>query len=105
MDDLLRVHDPGLILGIVVSSALTLVSCCPLLLLPQYTDDLPFKVPLMPLLPLIALLAAVILLLHFNSLVYVGVVVWLCLGLIVYFTYGMKHSVEATRQDVHLNDQ
>ncbi|XP_038073038.1 cationic amino acid transporter 4-like [Patiria miniata] len=105
MDDLLRVHDPGLILGIVVSSALTLVSCCPLLLLPQYTDDLPFKVPLMPFLPLIALLAAVILLLHFNSLVYVGVVVWLCLGLIVYFTYGMKQSVEATRQDVHLNDQ
>ncbi|XP_022084919.1 cationic amino acid transporter 4-like [Acanthaster planci] len=99
LEDLLGPRDPSLIFGILISGSLSLIACCPLLLLPQYKENLIFKVPLMPLLPLIGLLSCVILLLHFDFLAFIQVLIWTCVGIVVYFTYGMKHSVQGARQD------
>ncbi|XP_022084987.1 cationic amino acid transporter 4-like [Acanthaster planci] len=101
LEDFSQASDSSLVLWIVICGVLCLIACFPLLLLPQYRDELPFKVPLMPFLPLIGLLSTTILLLHFDFLAFIQVLVWTCLGILVYFTYGMKHSVEGARQDGH----
>ncbi|XP_022084903.1 cationic amino acid transporter 2-like [Acanthaster planci] len=103
LEDLLGASDHLLVLGIVISGSLSFIACTPLWLLPQYKEELLFKVPLMPLAPLTGLLSCVILLLHFDFLAFIQVLVWTCIGLLVYFTYGIKHSVEGVRQDGYEN--
>ncbi|XP_022084986.1 cationic amino acid transporter 4-like [Acanthaster planci] len=44
LEDLLGASDPPLVLGVVISGSLSVVVCCPLLLLPQYKEELLFKV-------------------------------------------------------------
>lgn len=55
-------------------------------------DDPSFKMPLYPVLPFLAFLAALIVFLGLDlqAKLYAGV--WFLLGVIIYFTYGIRHS-------------
>lgn len=51
-----------------------------------------FKCPFVPVVPIISTILCLLLALQLNNLTKLRFVVWLALGLIVYFIYGRKHS-------------
>ncbi|CAH2295282.1 cationic amino acid transporter 4 [Pelobates cultripes] len=53
-----------------------------------------FEVPLVPLIPATSILLNVYLMLKLNYMTWIRFMVWLALGLIVYFGYGIWHSKE-----------
>lgn len=52
----------------------------------------PFKTPLVPLVPILGMLVALYLMVSLPLLTWLRMVGWLVIGMIIYFTYGRKHS-------------
>jgi APA family basic amino acid/polyamine antiporter len=52
----------------------------------------PFKTPLVPLVPILGIISAFYLMLSLPLLTWIVVVVWLLVGLVIYFTYSTQHS-------------
>ena len=52
----------------------------------------PFRTPLVPLVPLLGILSALFLMTRLAMITWTVMVIWLLLGLIIYFTYSIKHS-------------
>jgi APA family basic amino acid/polyamine antiporter len=61
----------------------------------------PFKTPLVPLVPILGILSAFYLIWVLPLLTKEIVVLWLLVGLVIYFTYSVKHSAvqKALRND------
>ncbi|WP_072687938.1 amino acid permease [Rhodococcus marinonascens] len=61
--------------------------------------DLPrgFRAPLVPLVPVLAVLACLWLMLNLSIETWVRFVVWMALGMIIYFTYSRRHSTMELR--------
>ena len=52
----------------------------------------PFKTPLVPLVPILGILCSLLLMLGLPASAWLRLVAWLILGMIIYWTYGVKHS-------------
>ena len=52
----------------------------------------PFKTPLVPLVPILGILSALYLMISLPLITWIVVVVWLVVGLCIYFTYSVRHS-------------
>ena len=52
----------------------------------------PFRTPLVPLVPILGILVSLGLMLGLNGITWVRLVVWLLVGMVIYFTYSVKHS-------------
>ena len=52
----------------------------------------PFRTPLVPSVPIMGIVIALLMMVSLNTATWVRLVVWLVIGMIVYFTYGRKHS-------------
>jgi APA family basic amino acid/polyamine antiporter len=52
----------------------------------------PFKTPLVPLVPILSILFSSLLIVALSPATQIRLVVWLVIGLVIYFTYGKKHS-------------
>lgn len=74
---------------------LSILSCVPIIKLPKYSENVPFKVPLMPYFPLFGLLANIFLMVQFSAIAFIELFVWTAIGLVVYFCYGIRHSHES----------
>ncbi|TFV58673.1 amino acid permease [Mycobacterium sp. PS03-16] len=59
-----------------------------------------FKVPLVPLLPIAANIACVWLMLNLTGLTWIRFLIWMAIGVLVYFAYGRRHSVLGQRERV-----
>ncbi|ASO22502.1 APA family basic amino acid/polyamine antiporter [Actinoalloteichus hoggarensis] len=57
-----------------------------------------FRAPLVPLVPILAILACVWLMLNLTALTWVRFLVWMGLGVLIYFVYGRRHSLLGIRQ-------
>ena len=57
-----------------------------------------FRVPLVPLLPIAAILACAWLMLNLTALTWIRFVIWMIIGIAVYFLYGRRHSVLGQRE-------
>ena len=57
-----------------------------------------FRVPWVPLLPIAAILACLWLMLNLTALTWIRFVVWMVVGVVVYWLYGRRHSVLAQRR-------
>jgi basic amino acid/polyamine antiporter, APA family len=55
--------------------------------------DRPFRTPLVPLVPILGVLACLGLMATLPGDTWLRRLVWLLIGLVIYFTYGRKHSV------------
>ena len=51
-----------------------------------------FKTPWVPVIPVLAVVFCVYLMLQLSKFTWEGFLIWLVIGLVVYFTYGYKHS-------------
>jgi APA family basic amino acid/polyamine antiporter len=56
-----------------------------------------FKVPLMPVLPILSVLACVWLMINLTAITWIRFLVWMALGVAVYYLYGKKHSMVGRR--------
>ncbi len=52
----------------------------------------PFKTPMVPLVPILAILFSGLLIVSLSGWTLARLVIWLVIGLVIYFTYGRKHS-------------
>src|SRR6201996_6178042 len=52
----------------------------------------PFKTPLVPLVPICGIISALYLIANLPTLTWIVVGIWLVVGLVIYFTYSIKHS-------------
>ncbi|XP_036385884.1 cationic amino acid transporter 4-like [Megalops cyprinoides] len=53
-----------------------------------------FQVPLVPIIPGVSILANVILIFNHSSFTFLRFAIWLVIGLVLYFSYGIRHSKE-----------
>ena len=69
------------------------------LVLRKTRPDLPrgFRVPWVPLIPILAILACLWLMLNLTVLTWLRFVVWMIIGVVVYFTYSRRHSLLGKR--------
>jgi len=52
----------------------------------------PFRTPMVPLIPILSIVASGVLIVSLSYLTQLRLLAWLVIGLIIYFTYGRKHS-------------
>jgi basic amino acid/polyamine antiporter, APA family len=52
----------------------------------------PFRTPLVPLIPILGMAISLALMSGLKALTWIRLVVWLVIGMVIYFTYGIKHS-------------
>ncbi|XP_076025157.1 cationic amino acid transporter 2 [Genypterus blacodes] len=69
---------------------------------PQSTAKAAFMVPLVPVLPIISTIINVYLMVQLGSDTWIRYTIWMAIGLIIYFCYGVHHSVQKQRlQNAH----
>jgi APA family basic amino acid/polyamine antiporter len=68
--------------------------CLAILILRKKQPDTPrpFRTPFSPWIPLFGIFSCLGVTLFLNIYAWITMIVWLSIGLVVYFTYGMKHS-------------
>ncbi|GAB0090179.1 cationic amino acid transporter 2 [Sergentomyia squamirostris] len=64
---------------------------------PVSNVELTFQVPLVPLLPCISVLVNLYLMFQLDIYTWIRFIVWVIIGYIIYFTYGLRNSVEGKR--------
>jgi basic amino acid/polyamine antiporter, APA family len=70
------------------------IVCAAVLILRARRPDLarPFKTPLVPIVPILGIVVSLGLMASLNGITWVRLIVWLIIGLIIYFTYSVRHS-------------
>jgi basic amino acid/polyamine antiporter, APA family len=53
----------------------------------------PFRTPWVPVVPILGIVVSLGLMASLNGITWVRLIVWLIIGLVIYFTYSIKHSV------------
>jgi APA family basic amino acid/polyamine antiporter len=74
--------------------AFTLV-CVGVIYIRKLHPDLhrPFILPWHPLIPSLGIVFCIYLMIHLSAITWWGFLIWMVIGLIIYFTYGKKHSL------------
>lgn len=91
---LLPIDKAAELVNIGTLTAFTFV-CAGVIYLRKTHQDLhrPFKLPLNPLFPALGIIASIYLMLHLPAVTWWRFVIWSIVGLIIYFSYGQKHSL------------
>lgn len=62
----------------------------------QNTRNMSFKVPLVPYVPALSIFCNIELMVHLSALTWIRFFIWMVLGMLMYFCYGIHHSREGT---------
>src|SRR5882762_6260909 len=71
-----------------------IIVCAGVMILRGRRPDLerPFRTPWVPFVPIMGIIVSLGLMASLNGVTWVRLIVWLIIGLVIYFTYGVKHS-------------
>lgn len=62
---------------------------------PESKTKLSFKVPLLPFIPVISMFVNVYLMMQLDTGTWIRFSIWMVIGMVIYFCYGLHHSAEA----------
>jgi basic amino acid/polyamine antiporter, APA family len=70
------------------------IVCAAVLILRRRRPDLqrPFRTPFVPVVPILGIIVSLGLMASLNGITWVRLIVWLVIGMVIYFTYSVKHS-------------
>src|ERR1700756_4562865 len=70
------------------------IVCAAVLILRVRRPDLkrPFRTPFVPVVPILGIIVSLGLMASLNAITWVRLIVWLAIGMVIYFTYSVKHS-------------
>ncbi|KAK5609603.1 hypothetical protein CRENBAI_003341 [Crenichthys baileyi] len=96
----------GLVLWNMVALSVIFMVCLILVFIiwrqPESKTILSFKVPLVPFIPVISMFANVYLMMQLDRGTWIRFSIWMALGLVIYFCYGIRHSSEAASAHLSL---
>ncbi|KAF7206539.1 high affinity cationic amino acid transporter 1 isoform X1 [Nothobranchius furzeri] len=89
----------GFVLWNIIALSLIFTACLVLVFIiwrqPGSKTKLSFKVPLLPFIPVLSIFVNVYLMMQLDRGTWVRFSVWMAIGLVIYFGYGIHHSSEA----------
>lgn len=71
---------------------------------PTLETDLSFKVPAVPFLPMLSIFMNLYLMFQLDINTWIRFAVWIVIGYVIYFSYGMRQSMEANRERLELSE-
>lgn len=71
---------------------------------PQCSIDLSFRVPMVPFLPMLSIFLNLYLMFQLDINTWIRFCVWLLIGYFIYFTYGLRSSVEGMKEKMELSE-
>ena len=76
------------------------IVCAAVLVMRRTNPDAnrPFKAPLVPLVPILGILTCLLLMFSLPAENWYRLIIWLAIGLVIYFVYGRRHSVMAQQR-------
>ncbi|XP_026129458.1 high affinity cationic amino acid transporter 1-like [Carassius auratus] len=72
---------------------------------PQSKTKLSFKVPLLPFIPVVSMFVNVYLMMQLDRGTWIRFAIWMSIGLVIYFGYGIWHSTEASLAHSSLDEE
>lgn len=85
-----------------IGTLLAFVIVCAAVLIMRYTNphaERPFRCPMVPVVPILGILTCLLLMFSLPSENWLRLLVWMVIGLFIYFAYGRRHSVMARYRD------
>lgn len=86
--------DPGIIVALSILAGAMVLLIVVTAFQPTENTLLTFKVPLVPVLPMLSVFFNLYLMFQLDSGTWIRFAVWIVIGYLIYFTYGIRHSVE-----------
>ncbi|XP_037605654.1 cationic amino acid transporter 3a [Sebastes umbrosus] len=97
LPELLSGH-PGVVVPCVILTLLCVVCLVIIYRQPQSKEALTFKVPLLPWLPLFSVFVNIYLMMQLDMGTWIRFAVWMLIGFLIYFFYGIRNSSEAAKR-------
>ncbi|XP_050546707.1 cationic amino acid transporter 2-like isoform X2 [Daktulosphaira vitifoliae] len=82
----------------VILAVMLIFIMCLLNRLPQADENMYFKVPCVPLIPCFSIFLNIYLMMTLDYKTWIRFFVWIILGLLIYWLYGFKHSLESSEK-------
>lgn len=91
------------VIGLSIMGAILIVILIIISFQPVSTIELTFKVPLVPLVPCLSVFANLYLMFQLDVNTWIRFLIWVAIGYIIYFVYGIWHSTQISRNKNHAN--